>query len=238
MQLGITPGDRIAVRAGNLPEWTLLQYATAEIGAILVTVNPAFRTRELGYVLAQSGARMLVAASDLKGVATGPMIAAVRADCPDLELVTTIGDESWRALDDRTAEDRPLRARRAELSPDDPINIQYTSGTTGHPKGATVSHRNILNNAYFVGLRCGYTERERVCVPVPLFHTFGMVLGIWRRRRTGACVTPPSSSTPAPPWWPSTWSGARPCSAYPRCSSRSWAVPTSRASTCRPCVPG
>ena len=170
----------------------LLQYATAEIGAILVTVNPAFRTRELGYVLAQSGARMLVAASDLKGVATGPMIAAVRADCPALELVTTIGDESWRALYDRTVDDRPLRERRAQLSPDDPINIQYTSGTTGHPKGATLSHRNILNNAYFVGLRCGYTERERVCVPVPLFHTFGMVLGNLATTAHGGCVVYPA----------------------------------------------
>ena len=191
MQLGIDKGDRIAVWAGNLPEWMLLQYATAEIGAILVTVNPAFRTRELGYVLAQSGARMLVAASELKGVATGPMIAAVRADCPALELVTTIGDESWRALYDRTVDDRPLRERRAQLSPDDPINIQYTSGTTGHPKGATLSHRNILNNAYFVGLRCGYTERERVCVPVPLFHTFGMVLGNLATTAHGGCVVYP-----------------------------------------------
>ena len=192
VQLGINAGDRIAVWAGNLPEWMMLQYATAEIGAILVTVNPAFRTRELGYVLAQSGARMLVAARELKGVATGPMIAAVRADCPTLELVTRIGDESWQALYDPTVDERRLVERRAQLSPDDPINIQYTSGTTGHPKGATLSHRNILNNAYFVGLRCSYTERERVCVPVPLFHTFGMVLGNLATTAHGGCVVYPA----------------------------------------------
>ena len=192
VQLGINAGDRIAVWAGNLPEWMMLQYATAEIGAILVTVNPAFRTRELGYVLAQSGARMLVAARELKGVATGPMIAAVRADCPTLELVTRIGDESWQALYDPTVDERRLVERRAQLSPDDPINIQYTSGTTGHPKGATLSHRNILNNAYFVGQRCSYTERERVCVPVPLFHTFGMVLGNLATTAHGGCVVYPA----------------------------------------------
>ena len=106
--------------------------------------------------------------------------------------MTTIGDESWRVLYDRSADDRPLRTRRARLSPDDPINIQYTSGTTGHPKGATLSHRNILNNAYFVGLQCGYTERERVCVPVPLFHTFGMVLGNLATMAHGGCLVYPA----------------------------------------------
>jgi fatty-acyl-CoA synthase len=192
LALGIEKGDRVGIWAGNCPEWALLQYATAEIGAILVTINPAYRRHELGYVLDQSGISVLVAARSIKETDTAAMIAEVRPDCPALDHVVLIGEPDWHTLFDHSGAVDELASRRAALSPADPINIQYTSGTTGHPKGATLSHRNILNNAYFVGQICGYAETDRICIPVPLFHTFGMVLGNLGATTHGACMVYPA----------------------------------------------
>jgi fatty-acyl-CoA synthase len=194
LALGIGKGDRVAIWAGNCPEWALLQYATADIGAILVTINPAYRRDELRYVLNQAGARMLVATRTTKGTDNAAVIADVRECCPALEQVVFVGDASWDRLFTQSASARALADRHATLSADDPINIQYTSGTTGHPKGATLSHHNILNNAYFVGAGCGYSATDRVCVPVPLFHTFGMVLGNLGATTHGACIVYPAPS--------------------------------------------
>jgi fatty-acyl-CoA synthase len=192
LRLGIGKGDRIGIWAPNCPEWTLLQYATAEIGAILVPINPAYRTDELRYVVNQAGIRLLVAAPSFRTSDYAAMIEDVRPDCPDLRRVVLLGSADWHALPDRAGDPRALAARQALLSPDDPINIQYTSGTTGHPKGATLSHHNILNNAHMIGEILGYTELDRICVPVPLFHTFGMVIGNLGATTHGACLVYPA----------------------------------------------
>jgi fatty-acyl-CoA synthase len=192
LRLGIGKGDRMGIWAPNCPEWTLLQYATAEIGAILVPINPAYRTDELGYVVNQAGIRLLVAAPSFRTSDYAAMIEDVRPDCPDLRRVVLLGSADWHALPDRAGDPRALAARQALLSPDDPINIQYTSGTTGHPKGATLSHHNILNNAHMIGEILGYTELDRICVPVPLFHTFGMVIGNLGATTHGACLVYPA----------------------------------------------
>jgi fatty-acyl-CoA synthase len=178
---GIGIGDRVALWAPNMGEWILLQHATARIGAILVNINPAYRTHELSYVLQQSGSRMLVAVPAFKTSDYRAMVAEVRDACPALTEVMWIGGADWAALagTDATAPgvaDR-LAERIAALSFDDPINIQYTSGTTGFPKGATLTHHNILNNGFFLGEVMGYTPADRVCVPVPFYHCFGMVIG-------------------------------------------------------------
>ena len=166
---GIGKGDRVGIWSPNRAEWTFLQYATAKIGAILVNINPAYRVHELEYVLNQARIRMLVAAESFKTSDYAAMISDVRPKCPGLEQVVLLGTDSWHALPDRDG-DRELPARlQTGLSADDPINIQYTSGTTGFPKGATLSHHNILNNGYFVGELCGYTEADRVCIPVPFY---------------------------------------------------------------------
>ncbi|PWJ27332.1 fatty-acyl-CoA synthase [Branchiibius hedensis] len=182
---GIQAGDRVGIWAPNCAEWTIVQFATAKVGAILVTINPAYRTHELGFVLGQAGIRMLVATPEFKTSDYAAMIEQVRPDCPALEQVVLIGTPSWDALlaggTDRSRED--LAIAQQALTNTDPINIQYTSGTTGFPKGATLSHRNILNNGYFVGQLCRYTEADRVCIPVPFYHCFGMVMG------NLACVT-------------------------------------------------
>ena len=192
LRLGIGKGDRIGIWAPNCPEWTILQYATAEIGAILVPINPAYRTDELGYVVNQAGIRLLVAAPSFRTSDYAAMIEDVRPDCPDLRRVVLLGSADWHALPDRAGDPRALAARQALLSPDDPINIQYTSGTTGHPKGAILSHHNILNNAHMIGEILGYTELDRICVPVPLFHTFGMVIGNLGATTHGACLVYPA----------------------------------------------
>ncbi len=175
LELGIQTGDRVGIWAPNCAEWVFVQYATAGIGAILVNINPAYRSHELRYVLGQAGIRLLVAAPAFKTSDYRAMVAEVRADCPQLRDVQFLGDPDWEDLmaRGRAADRDPLVAFRDTLSADDPINIQYTSGTTGFPKGATLSHHNILNNGFFVGELCGYTERDRVCVPVPFYHCFG-----------------------------------------------------------------
>ena len=155
----------------------LLQFATASVGAILVTVNPAYRTHELAFVLNQAGVAHLVAASSFKTSDYAAMIAEVRPRCPELGEVTIIGTAGWDALAGATADADRLAEVALLLSADDPINIQYTSGTTGFPKGATLSHHNILNNGFFVGELCGYSEADRVCIPVPFYHCFGMTMG-------------------------------------------------------------
>ncbi|MGW2526882.1 AMP-binding protein [Streptomyces sp. NPDC001595] len=187
---GVGKGDRVGVWAVNCPEWVLVQYATARIGAIMVNINPAYRTHEVEYVLRQAGVSLLLASLAHKSSDYRAMVEQVRGNCPELRETVYIGDPSWQALLRRAAGDRPF----PELSCDDPINIQYTSGTTGFPKGATLSHHSILNNGYFVGETIGYTEQDRVCVPVPFYHCFGMVMGNLAATSHGACIVIPAAS--------------------------------------------
>jgi fatty-acyl-CoA synthase len=176
---GLAKGDRLGIWSPNCAEWTLVQYATAKLGVILVNINPAYRTSELKYALRQSGCRMLIAAPAFKTSDYRAMVAEVRPGLDALERVVFLDGDEWTQLLERAAgvELGELRARGAELSSEDPINIQYTSGTTGFPKGATLTHRNILNNGFFVGEHCRYTHEDRVCIPVPFYHCFGMVMG-------------------------------------------------------------
>jgi fatty-acyl-CoA synthase len=208
---GIEAGDRVGIWAPNCAEWVLLQYATARMGAILVNINPAYRSHELGYVLRQSGIRLLVSAESFKTSDYRAMIGAVRDELDELERVIFLGTAEWDALlaggatgatggagavtvgrGTGAAEADLLAARSAGLSFDDAINIQYTSGTTGFPKGATLSHHNILNNGFFIGEMCRYTEQDRVCIPVPFYHCFGMVLGNLAAVTHGACIVIPA----------------------------------------------
>ena len=190
--MGITKGDRVGIWAPNCAEWTLTQYATAKIGAILVNINPAYRARELEFVLNQSGSTLLIAAQKLKTSDYAAMIAEVRPRCPELKTVILLGSAPWRALLEtgRRLDRGALDA--IELDTDDPINIQYTSGTTGFPKGATLSHHNILNNGFFVGELCNYTQDDRICIPVPFYHCFGMVMGNLAATSHGACMVIPA----------------------------------------------
>jgi fatty-acyl-CoA synthase len=194
MARNVKRGDRVGIWAPNCVEWFLVQYATARIGAILVNINPAYRTHELDYVLRQAGVAMLISAVSFKTSEYRQMIDEVRSDLPALTDVIYIGDPTWHALvsDAGSVTTEQVASRSAELSFDDPINIQYTSGTTGFPKGATLSHHNILNNGYFVGEICGYTEEDRICVPVPFYHCFGMVMGNLASTSHGACVVIPA----------------------------------------------
>jgi fatty-acyl-CoA synthase len=194
LALGIEKGERVGIWAPNCPEWILVQYATARIGAILVNINPAYRTHELAYVLTQSGIRTLVSAVRLKTSDYREMVASVRPECPALREVVFIGTPDWDGLiaGGASVPADALAEREATLAFDDPINIQYTSGTTGFPKGATLSHHNILNNGYFVAEAQGWTERDRVCVPVPFYHCFGMVMGNLGASTHGSCVVIPA----------------------------------------------
>ncbi|MFI9804514.1 AMP-binding protein [Streptomyces sp. NPDC052301] len=187
---GVAKGDRVGIWAVNCPEWVLVQYATARIGAIMVNINPAYRTHEVEYVLQQAGISLLFASPSHKSSDYRGMVEQVRGGCPELREVVYIGDPSWEALLARGTGD----AAYAELSCDDPINIQYTSGTTGFPKGATLSHHNILNNGYFVGELVSYTEQDRICIPVPFYHCFGMVMGNLAATSHGACMVIPAPS--------------------------------------------
>ncbi|MGH3600945.1 MAG: AMP-binding protein, partial [Pseudonocardiaceae bacterium] len=194
LAVGIGKGDRVGIWAPNCPEWLFTQYSTAKIGAILVTINPAYRTSELEYVLAAAGIRLLVAAESFKAADYATMISEVRPRCTTVERVVLIGSPEWDMLRVHDGDVSLLVGKQARLSPDDPINIQYTSGTTGFPKGATLSHHNILNNGYFVGELCGYTEADRICLPVPLYHCFGMVMGNLAATSHGACLVYPMPS--------------------------------------------
>lgn len=201
MASGVAKGDRVGIWAVNCPEWVLVQYATARIGAIMVNINPAYRAHELEYVLKQAGISLLAASLAHRTSDYRALVEEVRADCPDLRAVHYIGDASWDELlsvAPQVTVDQ-LVAREAELSCDDPINIQYTSGTTGFPKGATLSHHNILNNGYFVGELVAYTEQDRVCLPVPFYHCFGMVMGNLGITSHGACIVIPGARSNRPP---------------------------------------
>lgn len=179
LAVGVQRGDRVGIWSPNCPEWTMLQYATAKVGAILVTVNPAYRTHELSHTLIDSGVRLLVSATTFKTSDYRRMVCQVRSQIPGLSDVVFLATDDWTRLQLRADEvtDAELRCRMAALDPRDPVNIQYTSGTTGSPKGATLSHRNILNNGYFVTQCIGLRAGDRLCIPVPFYHCFGMVMG-------------------------------------------------------------
>jgi fatty-acyl-CoA synthase len=201
MALGIARGDRVGIWSPNVAEWVLAQYATAKVGAILVSVNPAYRTHELTYALGRSGVSLLIAARAFRNTDYVGMLEEVRSELTDLRRTVLLGegtrwamswDELLQRADEVSAEE--LRRRQASLDLDDPINIQYTSGTTGTPKGATLTHHNILNNGFFVGERMRLGADDRICVPVPFYHCFGMVLGNLAALTHGACVVLPGDS--------------------------------------------
>jgi fatty-acyl-CoA synthase len=191
---GVDKGDRVGIWSPNCAEWVALQYGTALMGAILVNVNPAYRTSELDYVLRQSGVKLLVSAVRHRTSDYRAMVEEVRPGVAALEHVVFIGEPSWdrfEAAGDGLG-DAELAEAESKLSFDEPINIQYTSGTTGFPKGATLSHHNILNNGYFVGELLGYTEADRVCLPVPFYHCFGMVMGNLGATSHGSTIVIPA----------------------------------------------
>jgi fatty-acyl-CoA synthase len=192
---GVKKGDRLGIWAPNRFEWVVLQYASARMGAILVNINPAYRTHELEYALKQSGVSTLVLAKGFRQADYVEMVREVKPRCPELKQTIVIDDE-WHELeaDAVRLSETELRHREVELQFDEPINIQYTSGTTGFPKGATLSHHNILNNGFFIGEHLKYTERDRVCIPVPLYHCFGMVLGNLAITTHGATMIFPGES--------------------------------------------
>jgi fatty-acyl-CoA synthase len=178
---GIEKGDRVGIWAPNCAEWVITQYATAKIGAVLVNVNPAYRTHELEFVVKQSGMKLLISAVSFKTSDYRGMVESI-----GFGDAVFIGTDEFEGL---LIDGDPISA---DLAFDDPINIQYTSGTTGFPKGATLSHHNILNNGFFVGELVNYTEEDRVCLPVPLYHCFGMVMGNLGATTHGACIVLPA----------------------------------------------
>ncbi len=190
LALGVKKGDRVGIWSPNRYEWTLLQFGSARIGAILVTINPAYRASELEYALEQSGISVLVTASGFKGTDYLQLIDQARSRPRHVVVL----DRDWDAMLAAGSDETALAEREATLGCDDPINIQYTSGTTGRPKGATLSHHNILNNGYFVGAGLRYSEHDRVCIPVPFYHCFGMVIGNLACMSHGSTMVIPSES--------------------------------------------
>ena len=198
LAMDIQRGDRVGVWSPNRFEWVVLQYATARIGAILVNINPAYKSSELAYVLDQAGISVLAMSRGFRHNDYVAMLAEVRGRCPGLRA-TLVFEDDWDAVIAAGAAEAAgaperLAEREAALQFDDAINIQYTSGTTGFPKGATLSHHNVLNNGYFIAQTLGYSERDRVCVPVPFYHCFGMVIGNLACMTTGACVVVPGEA--------------------------------------------
>jgi fatty-acyl-CoA synthase len=191
---GLRKGNRVGVWGPNVAEWALVQYATAKLGVILVNINPAYRTGELEYALGQSGCRFIFSSREVKGSDFVAMVDQVSPSLPALERAIFLGTEEWDEMAAGAASADEVQAAVRELDFDDPINIQYTSGTTGFPKGATLSHHNILNNGHFIARLLRYTERDRVCVPVPLYHCFGMVLGNLACTSSGACIVYPAET--------------------------------------------
>ncbi|MGE8511599.1 MAG: AMP-binding protein [Chryseobacterium culicis] len=193
--LGAKAGDRIGIWSSNRYEWVLLQYATARIGTILVNINPAYRTHELTYVLNQSEVRFIFSSLSFKSSNYKEMVEYAKEVCPTLEHEIFF-DENWEEFVNNGQEisDEMLHSFEEHVQFDDPVNIQYTSGTTGFPKGVTLSHHNILNNGYFIGIRLKYTQKDRVCIPVPFYHCFGMVIGNMCCTAHGACMVIPNDS--------------------------------------------
>ena len=193
---GLQAGDRVGLWSPNYAEWTLVQFATAEIGVVVVNINPSYRTHELAYALNQSECRWIIAAPSFKTSDYRSMTEATRSECPALERAVFFWDDDWNELcaGSDSVSDDDLVQLAAALSPDDPINIQYTSGTTGFPKGATLTHRNILNNGYNVALGQKITYEDRLCIPVPFYHCFGMVMGNLGCVSTGACMVIPGDA--------------------------------------------
>jgi fatty-acyl-CoA synthase len=201
MGIGLEAGDRVGIWSPNYAEWTLLQYATATVGVVLVNINPSYRTHELEYALNQSGCRMLFAAPSFKtpsGVSIDymEMVDQIEGKVASLERAVFFWEDDWDEIvaGSGGASEGDVAARTSSLSPDDPINIQYTSGTTGFPKGATLTHRNILNNGYFVTRLQGFTPEDRLCIPVPFYHCFGMVMGNLGCTSQGATMVIPSDA--------------------------------------------
>jgi len=213
MASGVERGDRVGIWAPNWAEWVLVQFATAKIGAILVNVNPAYRTHELRYALTQSGCSTLVIAPPFKTSDYGALLTEVAPELagatpgdlrsealPQLRTVVAFGDQDlpgaihWNRVLGRASQVSPkaLAERQASLGFDDAINIQYTSGTTGFPKGATLSHHSILNNGFFIGETLRLTSDDRICIPVPFYHCFGMVLGNLAAVTHGATMVIPA----------------------------------------------
>jgi fatty-acyl-CoA synthase len=195
LALGVQRGDRVGIWSPNRFEWVVVQYATARVGAVLVNINPAYKAAELEYALNQSGVSLLLHSRGFRQTDYTAILTAVRSRVPKLTRALVLEDD-WEALSagGHTLDDGLLGQREAQLQFDDPINIQYTSGTTGFPKGATLSHHNILNNGFFIGETLGYTEEDRVCIPVPFYHCFGMVLGNLACTTHGACMVVPGEA--------------------------------------------
>jgi fatty-acyl-CoA synthase len=193
---GIERGDRVGIWSPNCAEWVLVQYATAKIGAILVNVNPSYRSHELTFALNQSGIRLLVTAPADQRSDYPSMAREAESQCGLLTETVVIGTDGWSDLlaSAATLDAGAVTERSSTLSADDPINIQYTSGTTGYPKGALLSHHNILNNGFFVGELLGYSDSDRICLPVPFYHCFGMVMGNLGATSHGACIVIPAPS--------------------------------------------
>ena len=196
LSLGLEKGDRLGLWSPNYAEWTLVQYATAEIGVILVNINPAYKSHDLAYVLKQSGCRVLISAPSFKTSDYVAIVDDVREGGAQLDRAIFFWTPEWEALSDGAslASTTALEERRAQLTPNDPINIQYTSGTTGFPKGATLTHRNILNNGYFVAELQRFTPDDRLCIPVPFYHCFGMVMGNLGCTSHGSTMVIPSDA--------------------------------------------
>ncbi len=186
---GIKKGDRVGIWSPNRFEWVILQYATARMGAIMVNVNPAYKAQELKFALKQSETKLLIMSKGFRKTNYIEILNEVRSSCVNLQDILVI-EHDWDKLIavGKKITNEQIEAIEANLEFDEPINIQYTSGTTGFPKGATLSHHNILNNGYFIGKRLKYTENDRVCLPVPLYHCFGMVLGNLACTSHGCCM--------------------------------------------------
>ena len=202
LHLGLGPGDRVGIWAPNRYEWIVTQFASAKAGLILVTINPAYRTSELEYALNKVGCKALVLAPSFKTSDYAAMLDQIRSKVPQLRAAI-LTDDAPRAgflryadvASSGTAEDLArVRELRTQLQPEDAINIQFTSGTTGLPKGATLSHHNIVNNGYFVARRMSFTENDRLCIPVPLYHCFGMVMGVLGCATHGAAMVFPGEA--------------------------------------------
>jgi fatty-acyl-CoA synthase len=195
LAINVQKGDRLGIWSPNRFEWVVMQYATARIGIILVNINPAYRTSELAYVLGQSGVSVLFSALSFKSSDYKAMIEESRGPCENLREIIFF-DQDWEFFLSKAQNvtDEQLQEVEDSIQFDDAVNIQYTSGTTGFPKGVTLSHYNLINNAYFIGKRLGYTEQDKVCIPVPFYHCFGMVIGNLCCTSHGACMVVPSES--------------------------------------------